>query len=215
MYDPGDIKNGNKKLEARKDVIVRQADKGGAIVIQLKKAYKEELDWQLCDEETYQRLLSNPTLRYRNELANLIQKGTAKGLLNKKEGRYLQPNGCKVFIIYTLPKIHKDKEKPPGRPIVNRINSVGARIGEYIDCFLQPIVRTTKSYLRDNKHLIQLLDNIKFDDRSVYLATVDVASLYIIINHEEATQATKWALGEFSELKCVQRKFLNNNTFYL
>lgn len=31
-----------------------------------------------------------------------------------------------------------------------------------------------------------------------------------IINHEEATQATKWALGEFSELKCVKRKFLVN-----
>lgn len=99
IYNPGDIKISIKKLEASKDVVVKQADKGGAIVIQSKKVYKEEeLDQQLCNEEMYQKLLSNPTLRYKNELAKVIQKGVAKGLLNKKEGRYLQPNGCKKFL---------------------------------------------------------------------------------------------------------------------
>lgn len=116
----------------------------------------------------------------------------AKSLLNSKEAKYLQPNTCRILIIYTLPKIHKDKEKPPGRPIVNRITLVGAKIGEYIDCFLQPIMKKTKLYLRDTKHLIQLLDSIKLDGRLVHLATADVASLYTIINHEEAIQDTKW-----------------------
>lgn len=61
--------------------------------------------------------------------------------MNKKETKYLQPNVCRIPFIYTLPKIHKDKIKPPGRLIVNGINSVGARIGEYIDWFLQPVVK--------------------------------------------------------------------------
>lgn len=85
---------------------------------------------------------------------------------------------------------------------------MGARIGEYIDWFLQPLVRKTESFLRDTKHLLQLLDTVTFGDRSVYLATADVASLYTIIDHEEAIQATKWALKKFSDLKAVQRKFL-------
>lgn len=42
------------------------------------------------------------------------------------------------------------------------------------------------------------------------MVTAEVASLYTIINHQEAIQATKWALREFSELKCVQRGFLLN-----
>lgn len=89
------------------------------------------------------------------------KKGMKKGLLNKNKGKNLQPLESRIPIIYTLPKIHKNKEKMPERPIVNGINLVGVRIGEYIDWSLQPIVRKTNSYLRDTKHLIQLLDNIK------------------------------------------------------
>lgn len=141
MYDPGDMKSAIKKLEARKEILIRQADKGGAIVIQSKVAYKEELNRQLSDEDIYQKLPSNPTMRYGKGLARVIQKGCQKGLLNKREEKYLQPNMCRIPVIYTLPKIHKDKNKPPGRPIVNGIQSVGARIGEYIDWFLQPVVK--------------------------------------------------------------------------
>lgn len=208
VYNPGDIKNGIKKLEARKDIVIRQADKGGAIVIQSKVDYNDEINRQLNDETTYQKLLSNPTMRYRKELTRIIQKGSDKGLLNKKESKYLQPNICRVPVIYTVPKVHKNSDKPPGRPIVNGINSVCARMGEYIDGFLQPVVKKTKSYLRDTKHLIQLLNTLNLKDGPIYLATADVGSLYTIINHEEAIQATKWALRNLSELKCVQRRFL-------
>lgn len=137
----------------------------------------------MSDASTYQKLSGNPIVRYKDDLAYLVERGKSKGLLNKKEAKYLQPHGCRIPVIYTLPNIHKNKEKPPGRPIVNGINSVGARIGEYIDWFLQPLVRKTKSYLRDTKHLLQLFETISFGDRPVYLA--------IIINHDEAIQATK------------------------
>lgn len=82
-------------------------------------------------------------MRYRKELARVVHKGCQMVYLIKKEEKYLQPNRCRIPVIYTLPKIHKDKNKPPGRPIVNGIQSVGARIGEYIDCFLQPVVKKT------------------------------------------------------------------------
>lgn len=37
-------------------------------------------------------------------------------------------------IIYFLPKLHKDSVNPPGRPIVNDIDS--SMLGQYIDTFL-------------------------------------------------------------------------------
>lgn len=70
-----------------------------------------------------------------------------------------------------------------------------------------------KSYLKDTKYLIQLLNYIKLDSGQVYLATADVASLYTIINHHEALQATRWALKEMSELNCPQRQFFDTITF--
>ena len=210
ISDPGDIKNGIRKLEERNDVVVRPADKGGAIVVQSKVAYKKEIDRQLSDNTTYLKLPGNPIIRYKDDLAKLVERGTKKDLLNKKEAKYLQPVGCKIPVLYTLPKIHKSRDEPPGRPIVNGINSVGARIGEYIDWFLQPLVKKTESYLRDTKHLIQLLDTISLDGNTVYLATADVSSLYTIINHKEAVQATNWALNTLSDLKNAQKKFISN-----
>lgn len=53
-------------------------------MIQSKKDYQEELDRQLRDRDTYQKLPSNPIVGYKGDLANLIEKGMAKGLLNKK-----------------------------------------------------------------------------------------------------------------------------------
>ena len=84
---------------------------------------------------------------------------------------------CQVPIIYTVPKVHKDPLKPPGRPIINGIQSINLRLGEYVDKFIQPLVPQTRAYLRDTKHLIQILDSTVMEsDCSYLLATADVAS---------------------------------------
>lgn len=74
------------------------------------------------------------------------------------------PYTCRIPVIYILPKVHKNKENPTGSPIVNGIDSVGARLGEYLDFFLQPVVRETKVYLKYTKHLIQILEEITFEE---------------------------------------------------
>lgn len=55
VYDPGNIRNGIKQLEQRKDIVIRPVDKGGAIVIQSKEAYKNELNRQIQNENTDQK----------------------------------------------------------------------------------------------------------------------------------------------------------------
>lgn len=108
-----------------------------------------------------------------------------------------------------VPKIHKNLEQPPWKPIINGIQSLNARLGEYVDKFLQPLVPNTSAYLRDTKHLIQILDNIVLKPEEKYLiATADVASLYTVIDHNDAIQASKWAMGKFSNLISKQRRFI-------
>lgn len=68
-----------------------------------------------------------------------------KNILTKKEAKYLVPETCRIPIIYTVPKIHKNQTQPPGRPIINGIQSINARIGQYVDKFLQPLVPQTVS----------------------------------------------------------------------
>lgn len=67
-WDPMEIRKGIKQLEDKKNIVIRPADKGGAIVILSKELYKKEKERQLEDVLTYQKLLSKPTLYYKKTL---------------------------------------------------------------------------------------------------------------------------------------------------
>ncbi|XP_040178228.1 uncharacterized protein LOC120910536 [Rana temporaria] len=206
--NPIHIKNGIQSLTKRSDIVIRPADKGGGVVVQSKTQYQMEINRQLQDKDTYTKLLSNPTNQYKKELEKLIHLGIKKEILNKKESQYLIPETCRIPIIYTVPKIHKDKINPPGRPIVNGIESLTARMGEYLDGFIQPAVQQTNAYLKDTKHVLQLLEDTPVLKGRTFIATADVSSLYTIVQHHQAISATKWLLREFTTLICKQRKFL-------
>lgn len=196
-------------MEDNNNVVVRPADKGGAIVVLSKEYYNNELQGQLNDQNTYIKLRGNPTREYKSELQELILKGSKKNILTKKEEKYLLPDTCRVPIIYTIPKLHKDQKNPPGRPIINGIHSINARLGEYVDNFLQPLVPSTPAYLRDTKHLIQELNNIEIrPDQKYLLATADVSSLYTSIGHQEAIQASRWAMDRYSNIISKQKRFI-------
>lgn len=68
-------------------------------------------------------------------------------------------------------------------------------MGEYLDHYLQKSVTQTRAYLKDTKNLLQLLQDIDLSGKGeVFLVTADVASLYTIINHDDALLALNWAL---------------------
>lgn len=153
--------------------------------------------------------LGVPALRvfeYKNELQVLIKQSKNNGVLNKKESLYLDPSTCRRPIIYFLPKVHKNAQNPPGRPIVNGIDSVSARLGQYIDFFLKPLVSSTKAYLKDAKHAIQIIESTSAKDNSI-LVMADVGSLYTIIGHQDAVESVKWAL-DGSNLPAPHKSFL-------
>lgn len=89
-------------------------------------------------------LASNPTAKFKRELKSLIDEGFRQEIVNKKEKAYLVPS---VPVMYYLQKIHKNLSKPPGRPIISGIDSVTARIGRYVDEFLQPLGIQSKSLI--------------------------------------------------------------------
>lgn len=77
----------------------------------------------------------NPTSGYRHELNKLVEYGYQTKVFTKKEKRYLTPSFSRIPTIYTFAKIHKDPVNPPARPIFNSIESVTARVGQYLDRF--------------------------------------------------------------------------------
>lgn len=93
-------------------------------------------------------------------------------------------------MIYYVPKIHENQEKPPGRPIISGIDSLFSRLGEYLDTFLQPLVPEGKSYLKDSKQLILELKNMEVTDED-FPVTIDVNSLYTNIVQEDSINSAE------------------------
>lgn len=95
------IQQGRKELEKKKDIIIRLADKGGGIVVLDNKEYKKELNRLIEDKETYNELKGNPGNKLKVMLIKIVKKAQEKGILDKKDAKYLVPEGC-WFVICTV-----------------------------------------------------------------------------------------------------------------
>lgn len=157
-----------KQICKRNDIVICPADKGGNIVILDKSQYIEEMNRLIWSLYIYP-LASNPTVRFRKQLSNLIDYGFEQGILNKKEKAHLIPTITKVPVIYYLPKIHKNPIQPPGHPIISGIDSVTARIAKCVDNFLQPLVVTTLAYLRDTTHVLNILNHYHWKEGCILI----------------------------------------------
>ena len=60
-------------LQRRKDIVIRPADKGSAIVIQDDQHYNEEALRQLSDKKFYKKLDGDPTLRYNKAVSAAVR----------------------------------------------------------------------------------------------------------------------------------------------
>lgn len=109
------------------------------MIILNKQDYMEELNRLVKDISTYKSLKRNPNKELKKKFKEFLNHGIADHVINKKEGIYMLPKAPRIPVIYQVPKVHKNKIKPPGRPIISGINSVHSRLGEYLDVFLQPL----------------------------------------------------------------------------
>uniref|UniRef100_A0A8C5QXH9 Uncharacterized protein n=1 Tax=Leptobrachium leishanense TaxID=445787 RepID=A0A8C5QXH9_9ANUR len=142
-----------KKLCDTKELIVKPADKGGKIVILNKEGYEREALRLLGDQNVYKILNSDPTAQIMNTFFSYLDKGRELNIL-KEEYVYLKVKHPRIPVFYYLPKVHKSRENPPGRPIVSGIGSISSRVSEYVDHLLQPIVTQTPSYTKDTTSIL-------------------------------------------------------------
>ena len=85
--------------------------------------------------------------------------------------------------------------------MVSACNCPTEMLSTYIDDLLKPIVVTLPSYLKDSSHLLRVLNNVSFDPTSKgYLYTMDVKSLYTVIQNDQGLVALKHFLDRRSSL---------------
>ena len=183
-----------KSLKEREDVIIQSADKGGKVVVMNRSEYTEKCNLDLSNGKFYKVMQSDPTPRYVEEIHQSIADLRSQEIITENEAKFLSEHldDPTVPSFYGLPKIHKSFTNfPPLRPIVSNINSCTRRISEFLDSFLKYQARRCASFVRDTKHFLQKLEELKKSPlpKNSILVTMDVASLYTNIDHEEGAEA--------------------------
>ena len=78
---------------------------------------------------------------------------------------------------YLLPKIHKSKTNPPGRPIMSGNGHPTEWISAWVDYKIQPLMLKLPTFLKDTTDLLQHLAKIK-PTVNTRIISLDVTSLY-------------------------------------
>ena len=179
-----------QSLRDNKNIVIKSADKGGAIVVMDRGAYVSEALRQLDNPKYYKRL-EEPTFPNNiDKINNIVKRLNLAGTINEKQLQYLSadPDSVRARVFYLLPKIHKKPESwpqpgrmPEGRPIVSDCGSESYNISEYIDSFIKPLSTLHPAYLKDTYDFIDKIRGKKVDNNHL-LVTGDVSSLYTNMN---------------------------------
>ena len=146
-------------LDAKTNLAIKPADKGGAIVILNKEDYIEEGMRQLNDRTFYIQTDTDLSKKYHDEINFKLKDMAEKDEIDDSCSIFLSNPEYRTSQFYMLPKIHKRLIKPPGRPIVSGNGCPTERISQFVDCFLKPIVQNTRSYLKDTTHFLKVLNS--------------------------------------------------------
>ncbi|XP_056408807.1 uncharacterized protein LOC130317324 [Hyla sarda] len=181
-------------LQNDKAIIIKPADKGGAIVVQDTTEYIREIHSQLNDTSIYRKLDSDPVKKIEQKILECIDHYLELNIIDSKTHTFLRKEHPITPVLYTLPKIHKNLQHPPGRPIVASTESVLSPLSITLEKILTPLIKTTPSFLLDTTAFIQLIHGITNIPPDSILVTLDVNSLYTSIKHEKGLHATKQLL---------------------
>lgn len=228
-----------KRLQTDSSIVIKEADKGGAIVIMDSSYYENLVNDQLSDRTFYAEIPSNMDKKTTRRLNNLISKHEQS--LTEKESDCLVNFESRTSNFYGLPKVHKSKQIQSAvkeqnseyvilnaptdlklRPIIAGPSCPTNRLSNLIDIILKPLCTCVPSFIRDDIHFLSKLPERSQTDCT--LVTFDVSSLYTNIPHDLGISAIKYWVEKHRD-KIDERftldfildsvKFiLENNTFY-
>lgn len=203
------------KLKNNKDIIIKNADKGGAIVLMNTSSYLREAYRQLSNTTYYKKL--NEPLYKSNVLKihHVLKQMLAKNYISQKQFVYLSgPETPRNRIFYLLPKIHKPRNKwpfpdmPEGRPIVSDVESESYRISDYLEYFLNPLSNKHFSFIKDSYDFVNKI-RYKIVPSNCFLVTGDVSALYTNMLHNRTIDCVKNMFNKITDPKRPDKYLLD------
>lgn len=191
-----------KDLAENPDIVIKKADKDGALVVLKTSSYIAMGEKHLKDKETYIEL-NNP-----EEALATVQRESIM-LVNRfftldrpgKEGRKRRSfsAGQRDALLehkpiiphwYVLPKTHKPLDPStgswPGRPVLSGCSSPTRPVDRLLTTYLTPLLDLLPERLQDTTSFLQKMENVRRYPEGAFLFSFDIVSLYPSIPQEEA-----------------------------
>ena len=183
-----------KNLTERNNIVIKPADKGKATIIMDTEKYIAEGYRQLNDPKFYKRLPKDITHQVEDRICICLKRLLIDDEIEEDTYNYLVPHRSRPSRFYSLPKIHKNKDNPPGRLIVSASSHPTECMSEFVDYQLNPLVPKLPSYIKDTTHFLQKLESLPELPNSCLLVTLEVFSLYTNIPYKEGIHVFRKAL---------------------
>ena len=105
-------------LKNDSSIIIKETDKGSAVVVWDRDDYLREAKNQLNDRNVYEELTGNVVGPLENIIKTVLKKIRGKRDISDSTLDYFLVNNPKLGRFYLLPKIHKRLQNVPGRPVI-------------------------------------------------------------------------------------------------
>ena len=178
---------------------IKRADKDQIVVVQDTADYITACMIHLNDTETYEVLNGDYTKALADHIHGFIDHLRDRGIIDKVTSNFLRPCAkIRPQSFYVLPKTHKKITPIPTRPIVSGCSGPNENISKFISSLLNPIVKRIKSYVKDSKHLVNIIESTTIQPDSL-LVTMDVGSLYTNIPQDEGVEVALLFMEKYRE----------------
>ena len=203
-----------QSLKNNKQIIIKEADKGAAVVLMNRDFYVQRAECILRDSSAYEKINGDGDKKLMNSLSKFINNYADQ--LTDKEVQYLTNFNYATSNFYGLPKIHKSEViaraiseqkseivRTVNNPIDLKLRPIIAgpkcpthRLSHFVDVILQPLTKHVDSYVKDT---LDILKKLPTDlEEGMSLATYDVENLYGNIDHNTGLQAINYWLTKRS-----------------
>lgn len=175
----------NKAIQSLKNnnqIIIKEADKGGSVVV-LDYDHYRQLCHDILDNQSWYKKIPFSTIdQYMAEFYGLIDEALFYNVIPKSLWEFLHIDNPTIPTFYVLPKIH-EPDPLRGRPIISGNNNLKEGASRLIDEILKPYVESLSSFVSHTLSFLQFIDGLCVPPGS-FLATIDIESLYNSITHK-------------------------------
>ena len=147
-------------LKIDNTIIIKEADKGFAVVIWDREDYLKEAKNQLNDKKVYKELTGDVESPLEKIIKTVLKKIRDRRDISDSTLDYFLVNNHKLGRFQLLPKIHKRLQNVPGQPVISNSRYYTEKSSAFLEFHLRPLAQKVKSFIKDTNDFLRKIASL-------------------------------------------------------